>query len=60
MVKFEWIDQKRLEEALGYILYTEDQANQGKWLETSDIVTTRREIGYTMIVNVLKGAKDNK
>jgi len=57
-MKFEQINLPRLKEALGYILHTEEQVDNGEWYEHGMIVSTRREIGYTMIVKLLKEARD--
>ncbi len=56
-MKFEQINLPQLKDALGYILHTEEQIDAGEWLEDGSIATTRREIGYTMIVSLLKEAK---
>ncbi len=57
-MKFEQINLPRLKETLGYILHTEEQVDNGKWREEGDIVTTRREIGYEILVKILKEARD--
>ncbi len=57
-MKFEQIKLKKLKVTLNYILHTEEQVDNGKWSEDSDIVTTRREIGYGMILRLLKETKD--
>ncbi len=59
-MKFEDIDIEKLKSTLGYILHTEEQIDNGIWHELGDVVSLRREAAYTMIVYLLKEARDKK
>jgi len=48
-----------LKDAIGFIVYTEEMVEQGKWDENGDLVDVRRKVGCASLAKIVKETNES-